>query len=216
MLSCRHVLSHNQRRGQRCVIHLLVFSPILTVLLWPHCNTSATFPEPLPLLFSHLWCGSSHFLVVTPSAFTLTRDTHDKLGVEVKVMGCESNAPAPAIHMNTYTRRLLEVQIQKISVVCVFTILHTIPLDTQPRSEAKHKGYVANGVMTWMYNTQRKQEMEILTSFTSSFHSNMCFSPTSSMQLQYRTLGYLQICSSFSILGKRKRKRKFSSVFMVY
>lgn len=153
--------------------------------------------------------------MVTPSAFTLTRDTHDKLGVEVKVMGCESNAPAPAMHMNTYTRRLLEVQIQKISVVCVcvFTILHTVPLDTQPRSEAKHKGYVANGVMTWMYNTQRKQEMEILTSFTSSFHSNMCFSPTSSMQLQYRTLGYLQICSSFSILGKRKRK--FSSLIMV-
>lgn len=147
------MLSHNQRRGQLCVIYLLVFS-ILTVLLWPHCNTFATFPEPLPLLFFPFVMWKQPFSC-GPSAFTLTRDTHDKLGVEVKVMGCESNAPAPAIHMSTYTRRLLEVQIQKYQS-CVFTILHTILLDTQPRLEAKHKGYPANRVMTWMYNTQRK------------------------------------------------------------
>lgn len=102
--------TYNQSRGQPCVylfIRLLFFFPPSSQSP-PHpsfspCDSGhgATaspppppFPEPLPLPLSHLWCGSSHFLAATSAALTLTRDTHDKLGVEVKVMGCESNAAA--------------------------------------------------------------------------------------------------------------------------
>lgn len=147
-------------RGEgSCVfIYLLVFGFffILTVLLWPQCNTVATFPEPLPLLFHHVWCGSSHFLTVTSSAFTLTRDTHDKLGVEVKVMGCESNAPAPTIHtVHIYTKAARHTNTW-ISLLCVRNLAHnTLSHSALPWDKAR--GCVANRVMTWMYNTQRKE-----------------------------------------------------------
>lgn len=209
MLSCRHVLSHNQRRGQRWVIHLLVFfhSHCLALATLQHlCHLDrATAPSLFPFV---MWkqpfsCGDS--LSFHPDAW------HSwQIGCGSEGDGLWKQCPCPRYtHEHIYTKATRSTNTKNISRVCVFTILHTIPLDTQPRYEAKHKGYVANGVMTWMYNTQRKQEMEILTSFTSSFHSNMCFSPTSSMQLQYRTLGYLQICSSFSILRKRKEKENF-------
>lgn len=94
--------------GSCAIIYLLdSFSPsIHTIVFGAQRNaTTATFTEPLPLFLSHLWCGSSHFLAVTSSAFTLTRDTHDKLGVEVKVMACESNAPASTLNtVDTYTK----------------------------------------------------------------------------------------------------------------
>lgn len=150
MLSGHHVHSHNQRRGQSCVYLFIpfffFFSPSM---LRTRCNTTATFPEPLPFLFPHLWCGSSHFLVVTSSAFTLTRDTHDKLGVEVKVMGCESNAPAPTIHtVDTYTKAARHTN-TRISCVCVRNLtLNTLSHSALPWD--KERGCVANRVMTWM------------------------------------------------------------------
>lgn len=108
-------------RGESSAVCLFIYFifPILTCLSQPRCNRTATFPEPLPLLFSHLLCGSSHFLVVTSSAFTLTRDTHDKLGVEVKVMGCESGAPAPTIYtVHIHTKAARYTKHANIAHVC--------------------------------------------------------------------------------------------------
>lgn len=105
---CALAHTRNQSRGQPCVylfiILLLFFFPPLSLFSPPDSGHGAMppppppppFPEPLPLPLSHLWCGSSHFLAATCAALALTRDTHDKLGVEVKVMGCESNAAAAA------------------------------------------------------------------------------------------------------------------------
>lgn len=142
--------------GSSVFIYLLVFS-ILTVLLWPQRSTSPPpppFPSHCPFSSPHLWCGSSHFLVVTSSAFTLTRDTHDKLGVEVKVMGCESNAPAPTIHtVDMYTKAARHTN-TRILFMCVYAIshihTHTILLATQPCSALRQSGWAANRVMTWM------------------------------------------------------------------
>lgn len=129
MLSCPMCFHTIRREGAAMGLFIyfyFIFFPILTGFSRPRCNRTATFPEPLPLLFSHLWCGSSHFLVVTSSAFTLTRDTHDKLGVEVKVMGCESSAPAPTIytvHIHTKAARYTNTQ---ISLMCALTATHLL------------------------------------------------------------------------------------------
>lgn len=150
--------TQSEERAAGCLFIYQFF--ILTVLLvWPHWNTSATFPEPLPRLLPHLRCGSSHFLVVTLSAFTLTRDTHDKLGVEVKVMGCESNAPAPTIHtVCSHIHTHGQNQTHKCrNITCVQTTSHTTTLGTRPLSETKNMGSVANRVMTWMYITDGKE-----------------------------------------------------------
>lgn len=108
MLTGHPVLLHNQRRGQPCdyLLDPPPSAPIHAIMFGVQRNTTAaTFTEPLPLFLSHLRCGSSHFLAVTSPAFTLTRDTHDKLGVEVKVMACESNAPASTLHtVDVYTK----------------------------------------------------------------------------------------------------------------
>lgn len=146
---CFHTI---KGEGSLAFIYLLhfFFLLILAVSLRPRCNTTATFPEPLPLLFSHLWCGSSHFLVATSPAFTLTRDTHDKLGVEVKVMGCESNASAPTIHtVDTYTKAAWHTNAW-MSLMCVYAISRSILLATHSCPETKARGCVASRVMTWM------------------------------------------------------------------
>lgn len=100
----------NQQRGQLCD-YLFIRSPPTTPArpppFTPSClgHGATPLPSHCPLFLSHLRCGSSHFLAVTSSAFTLTRDTHDKLGVEVKVMACESNAPASSLHtVDIYTK----------------------------------------------------------------------------------------------------------------
>lgn len=152
----------------------LIFSPIVTGLSQPRCNRTATFPEPLPLLFSHLWCGSSHFLVVTSSAFTLTRDTHDKLGVEVKVMGCESSAPAPTIytvHIHTKAARYTNT---RILLMCTHTISHTILLANHP--SPKTKQVVVLQTRWWpgcKTHKEKKTRIRTLTSFP-NFDSNIC------------------------------------------
>lgn len=141
--------AQSEERAVVCLFIYSIFFFFSPSMLRTRCNTTATFPEPLPFLFPHLWCGSSHFLVVTSSAFTLTRDTHDKLGVEVKVMGCESNAPAPTIHtVDTYTKAARHTN-TRISCVCVRNLtLNTLSHSALPWD--KERGCVANRVMTWM------------------------------------------------------------------
>lgn len=123
------------------------------------------FPEPLPLPLSHLWCGSSHFLVATSAALALTRDTHDKLGVEVKVMGCESNAAAtttpphlPASPLYTlWTRapRQLDTKTHRcrppvcVSVCKQYRSQYSQSLTLLTRQD-KDRGCTANRVTTWM------------------------------------------------------------------
>lgn len=118
-----------------------------------HCHLSLS---RCPLLFHHFWCGSSHFLAVTSSAFTLTRDTHDKLGVEVKVMGCESNAPAPHYTHCTCTRRKPATQTHGYRS-CVYAISHTIPSATQSCPETKQKVVLQMGWWPGCYITQREK-----------------------------------------------------------
>lgn len=175
-----HVLLNNQRRGQLCVYLFIsffrsfyYFFSIVTGLSRPRCNNAATFPEPLPLLISHLWCGSSHFLVVTSSAFTLTHDTHDKLGVEVKVMGCESNAPAPTIHtLHMYTKAARYTN-TRIASMCPHAISHTVLSANQPSLETKQVVVLQTG---WWpgckTHKENKTGIETLISFT-NFDSNI-------------------------------------------
>lgn len=98
------------REGSCVIIYLLDPPPLPSTTpqpFTPSClgHGATPLPSHCPLFLSHLPCGSSHFLAVTSSAFTLTRDTHDKLGVEVKVMACESNAPASSLHtVDVYTK----------------------------------------------------------------------------------------------------------------
>lgn len=93
VLSGCNVPSHNQRRWRLFVYWLVSFSLRCRGRgTTPRCHLSPNYFPSHPTYLSY---ESSHFLAVTSSALTLTRDTHDKLGVEVKVMGCESNAPAP-------------------------------------------------------------------------------------------------------------------------
>lgn len=104
------VLLHNQRRGQPCdyLFIRFLFPPLPFT---PSCLQESATPPPPPLP-SH--CPRSSpicdaeaaiFSRRLPRAFTLTRDTHDKLGVEVKVMACESNAPASTLHtVDIYTK----------------------------------------------------------------------------------------------------------------
>lgn len=82
------------------------------------------------------------------SAFTLTRDTHDKLGVEVKVIGCESNAPS-----HTHSAHIFGGgQTHKhVDIVRVCTQSHTqYTQATGPAPRQKARGCFANRVMTWM------------------------------------------------------------------
>lgn len=216
---------HTIRGEGSCVfIYLFItsffsFSPSL---LWPRYNTAATFLEPLPLLFSHLWCGSSHFIVATSSAFTLTRDTHDKLGVEVKVMGCESNAPAPTIHsVDIYTKAARHTNTRiSFMCVCVWTQSRTqYSQPLKPCPETK-QGLCCKqgGDLDVKHTKKRKQEIEILTSFNSNFDSNMCFSTVSSIQTaalfnkaQYGSLrhAHMLIILFFSSFEKEDPENRF-------
>lgn len=141
------MLSHNLRRRQPCVylfIRFFLFS-ILTILFWPRCNTTATLPESLPPVLLPLVMWKQPFSVATSSAFTLTRDTHDKLGVEVKVMGCESYAPAPTIHtVDIYTKAARHTN-TRISFMCVYAISHSILLAAQPCPETKQELVLQTG-----------------------------------------------------------------------
>lgn len=152
--------TQSEERAAVCLFIYYLFFLILTVLLWSHCNTTATSPEPLPLLFPHLWCGSSHFLVVTPSAFTLTRDTHDKLGVEVKVMGCESNAPAPTTHTaHIYTKAARHKNISRVCL-CVCVRVRNLAHNTVRHSallwDKEHKLCCKQGGDLDVYHTRKE------------------------------------------------------------
>lgn len=144
--------TQSKERAAVCLfIYKIFFFSILTILLRSWCNTTATFPEPLPLLFSHLWYGSSHSLAVTSSAFTLTRDTHDKLGAEVKVMGCESNAPASTIHTADIFAKAARHTNTWMSFTCVWVRVcvcassHSILIATHYSSQTKKEVVLQTG-----------------------------------------------------------------------
>lgn len=86
----------------------------------------------------------------------------------------QCSCPLPLHTHSAHTREHGQTKIQKHHCARVYVrVSHTILIVTQPSLETKNKGCVANRVMTHLnvYQTKKKQEMEMLT----SFHCNLEF-----------------------------------------
>lgn len=150
MLSGRHVLSHNQRRGQlRSYLFISFFSHshcLALATVQQHCHLSRAIAPSLPPFV--MWkqpfsCGD--FLSFHPDAW------HSwQIGCGSEGDGLWKQCPCPHythcghIHEGSQTHKYTDI----VHVcVCVSNLTHTI-LSALPWDKAR--GCVANRVMTWM------------------------------------------------------------------